>query len=100
MTAIYFNEEHEAFRDQVRRFVDEEVRPHADAWEEAGEIPREVFRKMGELGFLGVRYEEEYGGAAMDTFGSIVLGEELGRSGLGGFTASTMVTPMRLIGRS
>ncbi|MEM7058911.1 MAG: acyl-CoA dehydrogenase family protein [Pseudomonadota bacterium] len=91
MKAIYFTEEHEAFRDQVRRFVDEEVRPHADAWEEAGEIPREVFRKMGELGFLGVRYEEDYGGAEMDTFGSIVLGEEMGRSGLGGFTASTMV---------
>ena len=69
MDSIYFGAEHEAFRDQLRRFVAEEVRPHADAWEAAGEIPREVFRRMGALGFLGVRYPEEYGGAAMDTFG-------------------------------
>lgn len=91
MNAIYFSEEHEAFRDQVHRFVVEEVRPMADAWEEAGEIPRDVFRRMGELGFLGVRYEAEYGGAEMDVFGSVVLGEELGRAGLSGFAASTLV---------
>jgi len=83
--------EHEAFRDQVRRFVDDEVRPAAEAWEEAGAIPREAFRKMGDLGFLGVRYPEAYGGADWDVFGSIVLAEELGRSGYGGFTASVMV---------
>ena len=91
MTAIYFSEEHEAFRDQIRRFVDEEVRPHAQAWEDAGEIPREIFVKMGELGFLGVRYPEEFGGAEMDTFGSVLLAEELGRAGLSGFAISTLV---------
>ncbi|MEM1297986.1 MAG: acyl-CoA dehydrogenase family protein [Pseudomonadota bacterium] len=91
MDSIYFSEEHEAFRAQLRRFVDAEIRPHADAWEKAGEIPRAIFRRMGELGFLGVRYPEEYGGVGMDTFGSVVLAEELGRSGLGGFTASTTV---------
>ena len=91
MDDIYFSSEHEAFRAQLRRFVDTEIRPNADAWEKASEIPREVFRRMGELGFLGVRYPEKYGGAGMDTFGSIVLAEELGRSGLGGFTASTTV---------
>jgi acyl-CoA dehydrogenase len=79
------------FRAQVRRFVDEEVRPNADTWEAAGEIPRTVFQRMGELGFLGVRYDEAYGGAGMDAFGSVVLGEEIGRSGLGGFSAGTMV---------
>ena len=88
---ITFSPEHEAFRDQVRRFVDTEVRPNAQAWEAAGEIPREVFAKMGSLGFLGVRYPEAYGGAEMDTLGSVVLGEELGRSGFGGFTAAVMV---------
>ena len=87
----YFSEEHEAFRDQVRRFVEAEVRPNAEAWEEAEEIPRETFRKMGDLGFLGVRYEETYGGAEMDVLGSVVMGEELGRGGLGGFTAGVMV---------
>ena len=91
MDSVYFSEEHEAFRSQVRRFVDTEIRPNAQTWEKAGEIPREIFRRMGELGFLGVRYPEEYGGAGMDTFGSVVLAEELGRSGLGGFTASTTV---------
>ncbi|MEM9140862.1 MAG: acyl-CoA dehydrogenase family protein, partial [Pseudomonadota bacterium] len=87
----YFTEEHDAFRDQVRRFVDAEVRPNADDWEEAEEIPRATIRKMGDLGFLGVRYEEAYGGAEMDVFGGVVLAEELGRSALGGFTASMMV---------
>ena len=91
MDSIYFGEEHEAFRDQLRRFVAEEVRSNADAWEAAGEIPREVFRRMGALGFLGVRYAEEYGGAGLDTFGSVVLGEALGRAGLSGFAVSTLV---------
>lgn len=91
MDAIYFSEEHEAFRDQLRRFIAEEVRPHADEWEQAGEFPRDVLHKMGQLGFLGVRYAEEFGGAEMDTFGSVVLAEELGRSGLSGFAVSTLV---------
>ena len=73
MQSIYFTPEHDTFRDQVRRFVDEEVRPNADAWEEAGAVPREIFRKMGELGFFGTRYPEEYGGADWDTFSTVVL---------------------------
>jgi len=91
MTSPFFTPEHELFRDQVRRFVAEEARPNADAWEVAGEIPRETFRRMGAFGFLGARYEERYGGAEMDVFASIVLGEELGRAGLSGFAASTLV---------
>lgn len=91
MAQVYFTPEHELFRDQIRRFVAEEVRPNADAWEAEGEIPREVFRRMGALGFLGARYPEEYGGAGMDIFASMVLGEELGRAGLSGFAASTLV---------
>ncbi|MEM9062696.1 MAG: acyl-CoA dehydrogenase family protein [Pseudomonadota bacterium] len=91
LDSIYETEEHGAFRDQIRRFVAEEVRPNIDAWEAVGEIPREVFRKMGSLGFLGLRYPEDFGGAGMDTFGSVVLAEELGRSGLSGFAVSTLV---------
>lgn len=86
-----FASEHELFRDQLRRFVAGEVRPHAAQWEEAGEIPRAVFRRMGELGFLGARYPEEFGGAGMDVFASMVLGEELGRAGLSGFAAAVLV---------
>ncbi|MEE8455306.1 MAG: acyl-CoA dehydrogenase family protein, partial [Limibaculum sp.] len=91
MESVYLSPEHELFRDQIRRFVGSEVRPNADAWEVAGEVPREVFRRMGALGFLGARYPEEYGGASMDVFASIVLGEELGRAGLSGFAASVLV---------
>lgn len=78
-------------REQVRRFVDREVVPHADRWEEDGKIPREVFRRMGELGFLGMRHPAEYGGSEMGPLASIVFAEELGRSGYGGFTSSTLV---------
>ncbi|HRY02027.1 MAG TPA: acyl-CoA dehydrogenase family protein, partial [Beijerinckiaceae bacterium] len=49
-------------RDQVRRFVDENVLPNGEDWERAGKIPREIFRQMGELGLLGMRYPTEYGG--------------------------------------
>ena len=78
-------------REQVRRFVEREVVPYADRWEEDGKIPREVFRQMGELGFLGMRHPVEYGGSGMGPLASIVFAEELGRSGYGGFTSSTLV---------
>ena len=71
LDSIYESEEHTAFRDQIRRFVAEEIRPNIDAWEAAGEFPREVFRKMGAVGFLGVRYPEAFGGAEMDTLSLI-----------------------------
>ena len=75
----YFSEEHEMLRTQVRRFVETEIKPHGLAWEEAGFVPREVLKRMGALGFFGIRYPEKYGGAAMDTLGTVVLAEELGR---------------------
>src|ERR1035437_2722953 len=91
MLTPYFTEAHELFRAQVRRFIKERVVPYGDEWERAGKIPRELFRQMGELGFLGIRYPEEYGGTDMGMFGQIVLGEELGCSTYGGVTASVMV---------
>jgi len=78
-------------RTQVRRFVQREVMPHADAWERAGETPRGVIKRMGELGMLGIRFPEAYGGADADTIASVVLAEELGRSTYGGF-AITILT--------
>jgi acyl-CoA dehydrogenase len=78
-------------RDQVRRFVDREVVPFAEAWEADGKIPRKIFRRMGELGFLGMRHATEYGGTDLGPIASIVFAEELARSGYGGFTASTLV---------
>lgn len=87
----YFTEELEMLRDQIRRFVETEVGPNGDAWEAEGKVPRKIFRRMGELGFLGMRYPEEYGGANLDTVASVVLAEELGRCTFGGFTASVLV---------
>ena len=87
----YLREEHELLRAQLRRFVESEVKPHALAWEAQGFVPREVLRRMGELGFLGIRYPAEYGGSEMDTFGSVVLAEELGRSTFGGFAITALV---------
>jgi len=87
----YFREDHEALRAQLRRFVEEEIKPHGLAWEEQGFVPREVLRRMGELGFLGIRYPAEFGGAEMDVFGSLVLAEELGRSTFGGAAITVLV---------
>ncbi len=91
MQTIYFSEEHEMLREQLRRFVEAEIKPHGEAWEAAGMMPREVLRRMGELGFLGIRYPEKYGGSDMDIFGAVVLAEELERSTFGGVNACITV---------
>ena len=78
-------------RDQVTRFIKTEVQPVADAWERDGKIPREIYRKMGEIGLLGMRYPVEFGGTELGTMASLVFAEELGRSSYGGFAASVLV---------
>ena len=83
--------EYESLRDQVRRFVEEEIKPYADRWEEDGFIPRPILRRMGELGFFGIRYPAEYGGAEMDAVASTVFAEELGRSTYGGVADAMLV---------
>ena len=88
---VFFTEELGMLRDQVRRFVESEVVPQAEAWERDGKIPREMFRKLGDMGLLGMQHEEEYGGTRMGALASVVFGEELSRSGFGGFTASVTV---------
>ncbi len=86
-----FNADHEMLRASLRRFITERVLPQADHWEEAGFVPREILREMGSLGFLGIRYAEEYGGSALDTLSTVVLAEELGRSTYGGFAVTVLV---------
>ena len=77
----YFTPEHEAFRRTVRRFVETEINPNVEAWEEARLWPaRELLKKMGNLGFLGLSYPEEYGGGGVDYWHNVVLLEELGRA--------------------
>jgi acyl-CoA dehydrogenase len=87
----FFSPEHELLRDQVRRFVEEEIKPHADAWEEAGFVPREVLKRMGALGLFGIRYPAEYGGSEMDALATVVLAEEFGRSTYGGVAITALV---------
>lgn len=91
MKSPHFTEEHELFRNQIRRFVSERITPFGEAWEKEGKVPRELFREMGELGFLGIRFPETYGGTDMGMFGQIVLAEELARSTYGGVTVAIMV---------
>ncbi len=89
-TSPYLAEEHEMLRDQVRRFVEEEVKPKGEAWETAGMVPRDVLRRMGSLGFMGMRFSADYGGSEMDERASVVLAEELGRSTFGGFAITVL----------
>jgi citronellyl-CoA dehydrogenase len=91
MLMTFFTEEHDLFRKTFRDFVDNELRPHTDEWERAESFPREVFRRMGELGFLGVSYPEELGGGGGDWWYNAVFGEELVRSGSAGLNMSLMV---------
>jgi len=91
MKSLYFNSEHETFRSTVRQFVEKEVAPHADAWERERRIPRSIWKRMGELGFLGINHPEAYGGTAADFFYSVVFLEELNRSTIGGFSAAVSV---------
>jgi alkylation response protein AidB-like acyl-CoA dehydrogenase len=91
MDSRYFTAEHEAFRKTVRDFVEKELVPYIDEWEEREEIPQEIFPRMGQLGFFGLRFPEEYGGSGVDFFFSLVFAEELGRCCSGGVTSSVMV---------
>jgi acyl-CoA dehydrogenase len=86
-----FNDQHAMFRASVRAFVEREVEPHVEAWETAGRIPKSIWTRMGELGFLGVEYDEKYGGAGADLLTSAVLHEECARSRCGSFAMAVGV---------
>ncbi|HQY27233.1 MAG TPA: acyl-CoA dehydrogenase family protein [Burkholderiaceae bacterium] len=82
---MIYTEQHLQLQDSLRRFLDAEVNPHVDEWETAGTFPaRELFRKMGKLGFLGVTKPVEYGGAGLDYSYSVALAEALGHARCGG----------------
>ncbi|HEX9889779.1 MAG TPA: acyl-CoA dehydrogenase family protein [Nitriliruptorales bacterium] len=76
-----FNEEHEAFRATVRRFVEEEVNPHVEDWEAAGMMPlHDLFAAMAKLGMIGLDFDPAYGGGGADHVFTVVLAEEFGRA--------------------
>ncbi|TRZ99636.1 MAG: acyl-CoA dehydrogenase [Rhodocyclaceae bacterium] len=82
---MQFTSEHRQLSDTVTRFVREELNPHVDAWEAAEEFPtHEVFKKLGALGLLGVKYPQEYGGLGLDFSYSMVMAEALGNCTCGG----------------
>ena len=86
----FYNADHEAFRDVMRRFVTREIEPYAHEWDEAGEFPRALYEKAAGIGLLGLGFPEEYGGVAADQFMKIVASQELARAGAGGVSSSLM----------
>lgn len=88
---IFTTPEHEALREQIARFIAREVEPFGEQWEEDGFTPRDVLRKMGSLGWLGMRYPPEYGGAGADVMTSVVFQEALSLSTFGGFIVTVLV---------
>lgn len=78
-------------RRQLRRFVQERIVPFADDWEEQGFTPRALYRELGAMGYLGMRHPVEYGGGGLGALASVILGEELSRSGYGGVASALTV---------
>lgn len=89
LTSQYYNEDHEAWRYALRQFIDKEVAPYVNEWEEAGTFPRELYKKAADVGLLKLGYPEEYGGVDKpDLFFDIVTSLELARVGGGGVLPS------------
>jgi alkylation response protein AidB-like acyl-CoA dehydrogenase len=88
--AMYFTDAHEELRLHIRRFLEKEVAPHLEEWEETT-FPDSILRRMGELGFLGLRYPSDYGGQDGDYFTAVVLSEEMARQHCGGLGMAVAV---------
>ncbi len=92
MDKRYFNEDHEVFRKSVRNFVEKELTPHAQEWEEKEDFPtREVFKKVGDMGYFGIEFSPELGGSGLDFWYTVVFHEEFVQCGSGGVDMSVMV---------
>jgi acyl-CoA dehydrogenase len=87
MAIQFFQEEHEIFRRSLRNLLEKEAKPHLDEWRKNRQVPREIWRKLGEQGFIGYWLDEKYGGVGADFVYSVVLIEELHRSGGSGLAA-------------
>jgi alkylation response protein AidB-like acyl-CoA dehydrogenase len=88
MNNMYFTEEHELFRNSLKEFLKKEVVPHVDEWESQGKIHSSIWKKFGEMGYLGISYPEQYGGLDLDIFYMIIFLEELQKVNSGGFAAA------------
>ena len=85
---MYFTEEHKAFRASFKEFLQREVVPHVNNWERQGFVDKFIFKKMGEMGYLGLNYPEAYGGMNLDLFYAVILLEEMQKVNSGGFAAA------------
>jgi acyl-CoA dehydrogenase len=88
MDIIQYSDEHRIFRQTLRKFLEKEVIPHVEAWEEAGIVPRSAWKKMGDQGFLCTAVPEAYGGAGGDFLYSVIVIEEMTRTNHGGLAAA------------
>jgi len=91
MTSIYETSTHELLRDQVARFIAQEVEPRGQEWEDRGMVPRDVLRRMGQAGLFGLMYGEQYGGAEADALTNLVFAEALSQSTFAGFIITVLV---------
>jgi acyl-CoA dehydrogenase len=87
----YLTPDHELLRDQVARFLAREVEPHAERWETEGKVPRDVLRRMGAAGLLGLMFEPEHGGGGADALTNLVFAEALSQCTYGGFVVTVLV---------
>lgn len=85
---MYFKEEHDLFRQSLRDFLKKEVIPNLNTWEKEGEIPREIFKKFGDMGYFGLAIPEKYNGTDNDLWYTVILQEELSKINSGGFAAA------------
>ena len=88
MNSIYFSEEHHLFRESLRGFLQKEVVPHIEKWEQTGTIERFIWKKLADMGYFGLATSEDYGGLGLDIFYTVILLEELQRINSGGFAAA------------
>ena len=88
MKSKYFSEEHDSFRQSLKDFLQKEVVPHIEKWEETGTIDRFIWKKFGDMGFFGINYPEAYGGMNLDLFYTVIFLEELQKIKSSGFAAA------------
>lgn len=91
MLITQLNPEHQVFRESLRSFIQKEILPNVDTWEEKGEIDKSIWKKMGDMGYLGLIFPEEYGGLNLEFDYSKIFCEELSQCFSGGFTISALV---------
>jgi acyl-CoA dehydrogenase len=88
MDILKYTDEHKMFRDSLKKFLEKEIIPHIEEWEEAGIVPKSAWKKMGEQGFLCTAVPEEYGGVGGDFLYSVIVCEEMTKTNFSGLTAS------------